>query len=128
VNPYEAEVLYTNKNFIIKNVATVEEKETNETEDPYIEPQTTLTSNIVKTGTNKVTAKDEKVYYEVNFTSRVNYFVGKAKITLTDTLPYPIDEEKSVLNGGKYNAENQTITWEQEEKIDTMKTQDAKEI
>ncbi len=125
---YEAEVLYTNKNFIIKNVATVEEKETNETEDPYIEPQTTLTSNIVKTGTNKVTAKDEKVYYEVNFTSRVNYFVGKAKITLTDTLPYPIDEEKSVLNGGKYNAENQTITWEQEEKIDTMKTQDAKEI
>lgn len=38
---------------------------------------------------------------------------------ITDQLPYQIDVEKSYLNGGSYDPENQTVTWTFEDQVDT---------
>ena len=74
----------------------------------------TLTSNISKTSTlNKVTSKDQEIPYTITFTANVDTYIGDAEVIIVDTLPYTIDESKSDLAGGTYNAEAKTITWKE---------------
>lgn len=74
----------------------------------------TLDSNISKNSTlNKVTAKDQEIPYTITYTSNVDTYIGDAEVIIVDTLPYEIDEEKSDVAGGTYDAEAKTITWEE---------------
>ena len=70
-----------------------------------------LETVLVKTGTNVITKKDDNVEYHIDYTARVNEYIGDATITIVEYLAHPIDVSKSELDGGVYNADNQTITW-----------------
>ena len=72
------------------------------------------TEVITKTNdTNKIISSNDKVYYTLNYTTSINNVKenDKVVVTITDTLPGSIIENESNLNGGKYNSENNTITW-----------------
>ena len=125
---FEVTVNYAKDEFTIKNVATVDGKNTNETEIPYVKPDPKVESTLAKNGTDKVTSKDQVVYYEVKYLATVNDFKGTAKVTIVDTLPYAIDVSNSKLDNGTYNPDNNTITWEQEIDVDTFATDVAKDI
>ena len=78
--------------------------------------------------TEKITDLNQMVDYAVNYKTTIDTYIGKATITIVDTLPYEIDEGKSNIAGGTYNQENKTITWTEEiGNIDTF-VNGAKEI
>ncbi len=66
---------------------------------------------IEKTGTEEITSIDDEVSYEINYTASIDEYIGEAEVTIVDYLPYEIDETKSDIAGGVYNAEERTITW-----------------
>ena len=70
-----------------------------------------IEQTIDKTGTDKITNEDQKVEYTITYTGKVTDYIGKATVTITDTLPYEIDEARSSLDGGLYNDAQKTITW-----------------
>ena len=105
--------------------------------------------NTTKTITNKFKVTDDKVTstitkkadpkeiydegtvikYVIKYNAKIENYIGNAIITITDTLPYEIDETKSDINGGSYNKENKTITWtENIENINTFTQNSAKEV
>ena len=48
--------------------------------------------------------------YIITYNTKIKDYVGKATLTITDILPFEIDEEKSeISNSCKYNKENNTI-------------------
>ena len=87
-----------------------------EKKDPKLE------TSVSKTGTKEITRKDEEVEYKLNYKAVIKDYIGDAKVTYIDKLPYEIDEEKSDISGGKYNKETKTIIWEETyEKINMEK-------
>ena len=74
--------------------------------DPNITNQ-----NISKTATESIDNPKAEIEYGINYTTSVENYIGKAQVTIVDTLPYKIDVAKSSLNGGTYDEESQTITW-----------------
>ena len=76
----------------------------------------------------KVTNVNQEIDYTVNYKTKIDAYIGEAEVTIVDYLPYEIDEEKSNIDGGTYNAEEKTITWT--EKIGDIDTfvNGAKEI
>ncbi|MCI8291561.1 MAG: hypothetical protein HFJ25_04885, partial [Clostridia bacterium] len=119
----------------IKLETTNQEKETPEaTHETTIEESepTKITSKIEKEGTDEITSTQTNIYYEINYQATIENFQGKAKITITDNLPYPIDPAESELAEGTYKETEEgkyTITWEEEiAAIDTYKTEEAKTI
>ena len=78
-----------------------------EKKDPKLE------TNVSKTGTKEITRKDAEVGYKLNYKAIIKDYIGDAKVTYIDKLPYEIDEEKSDISGGKYNKETKTIIWEE---------------
>ena len=87
-----------------------------EKKDPKLE------TSVSKTGTKEITRKDAEVGYKLNYKAVIKDYIGNAKVTYIDKLPYEIDEEKSDISGGKYNKESKTIIWEETyEKIDMEK-------
>ena len=75
---------------------------------------TDLSSKITKEGTKELTVSSQNVDYTIKFTASVADYIGKGKVIIVDYLPFAIDEEKSELNGGKYDEATKTITWEEE--------------
>ena len=69
--------------------------------------------NITKTGTDRITVANQEMSYTVTYTATVTDYIGNAEVTIVDTLPYEIDEEKSDLAGGTYNSASKTITWKE---------------
>lgn len=57
--------------------------------------------------------------HTIKYKNEIEEYKGKAQITLVEHLPYPIDEEKSNIDGGEYNHENLTITWKKEYEVNT---------
>lgn len=87
-----------------------------EKKDPKLE------TSVSKTGTKEITRKDAEVGYKLNYKAVIKDYIGNAKVTYIDKLPYEIDEEKSDISGGKYNKETKTIVWEETyEKINMEK-------
>ena len=87
-----------------------------EKKDPKLE------TSVSKTGTKEITRKDAEVGYKLNYKAVIKDYIGDAKVTYIDKLPYEIDEEKSDISGGKYNKETKTIIWEETyEKINMEK-------
>ena len=64
-----------------------------------------------KTGTDVVTSINDTVTYSINYKARVKDYIGNATLTITDKLPYEINQDKSDIKNGTYNRENKTITW-----------------
>ena len=73
----------------------------------------TVENVIGKTATTEITSKDDEITYNIAYSATVENYIGKAQITIVDTLPYKIDEAKSTLNGGTYDARTNTITWKE---------------
>ena len=76
-----------------------------------IKPAVIEDPTFTKVGPDSITSANEAVDYEITYKTSITDYKGTATITLVDTLPYTIDESKSNLDGGKYNAEDKTITW-----------------
>ena len=74
--------------------------------DPTITNQ-----NIAKTATESIDNPKVEIEYGIHYTTTIQNYIGKAQVTIVDTLPYKIDVSKSTLNGGTYDEETQTITW-----------------
>ena len=110
---FEVTVDYDTKEKTIKNIGTVDGTDTNEVEIPYEVPQLDLQSSIVKDGTQKITSADEKINYTINYKANIKEFIGKGKLKIVDYLPYEIDKENSEIDGGTYNKDEKTITWEE---------------
>ena len=91
----------------------------------YIEP-TISTNTIQKEGTTGITSKDQEVSYKITYDVEINDYKGQATITIVDTLPYELDEEKTDmengLDGGTYNKASKTIIWTETVSIDTYTT------
>lgn len=70
-------------------------------------------SGISKTAPNEITDLDSTINYQIEYDVTLNdVYQENAEITITDTLPYKIDETKEYnLDGGKYDATAKTITW-----------------
>ena len=62
-----------------------------------------------------ITEEDQKVTYNITYTGTITDYIGNAKVTIVDTLPFSIDTTagKSSLDGGSYDAGQNTITWEE---------------
>lgn len=95
----------------------------------YQKKEPTLTSTITASAPSKVDSKTAPVDYTIKYESTIGDYIGDADITITAKLPYPIKESESDLDGGTYDAANQTITWTyKEENIDTFDAGAAKKI
>ena len=80
---------------------------------------TDLNATIEKTGTDAVASSSQEVNYNIKYNATVTEYIGTGLVTITDYLPYAIDESKSNLDGGTYDALTNTITWT--ENIDHIK-------
>ena len=94
--------------------------------------QAGIEQNIDKTGSpDTVTEEEQKVTYNITYTGNITDYIGNAKVTIVDTLPFSIDTTagKSSLDGGSYDAGQNTITWEETiEDIDTFTNPDTGKI
>ena len=70
-----------------------------------------INQDISKTATASIDNPKAQIEYGINYTTTIENYIGKAQVTIVDTLPYKIDVAKSSLNGGTYDEESQTITW-----------------
>ena len=70
-------------------------------------------NEITKTGTDRISAIDDKVEYALNFEAELSEnYIGTSTIEIVDYLPYEIDTSKEYsLNGGIYDSTLKTITW-----------------
>ena len=75
-----------------------------------VEP-TITNQKISKTATESIENPKAEIEYGITYTTSIENYIGKAQVTIVDTLPYRIDVAKSSLNGGTYDEESQTITW-----------------
>ena len=102
------------ENKIIENVATVDDEETNKVEVAYDKPEIKEESSITKIGTEVIKSTEDSITYRITYNATIKDFVGEGKVTITDYLPYEIDIENQNLDGGLYNAQEKTITWEED--------------
>lgn len=101
--------------------ATYQEKTTTVKYIYYKQASDITNDKIEKTGTEKITSSNEKVSYQINYNAQIDHYIGRITTKVVDTLPYEIDESKSNLNGGTYDAATKTITWEEKTDINTYK-------
>ena len=88
----------------------------------YQKKDSSLETTITKEGPTEIISKSEKVAYKINYNAKITDYLGSATITIVDNLPYAIDTEKSNLDGGTYNEETKTITWQYiEDEVDASK-------
>ncbi|MBR3131461.1 MucBP domain-containing protein [Candidatus Saccharibacteria bacterium] len=73
-----------------------------------------INSEVSITGPETIDNKLSPVSYSIDYFAHVVDYIGDTNITLTLKIPYPITEDDSELDGGIYDAENNTITWEVE--------------
>ena len=54
---------------------------------------------------------DNNVKYKIDYSASIKKYSGDANIEIKTTLPFAINEEKSDLDGGTYDAKTRSITW-----------------
>ena len=54
----------------------------------------TVTNNVTKTGTDRITSANQEVSYTITYNANLTDYIGNAEVTIVDTLPYVIDEAK----------------------------------
>lgn len=77
----------------------------------YNKKDSKLNTSITMTGTDKITKSKDKVSYQINYNTVFTDYIGEATIKIVDTLPYKIDVNESNLDGGVYDEDTKTITW-----------------
>ena len=88
--------VYTEEEIIVKYV--------------YTKNDGTVTENeVVKTGPENVNSIDGVFNYTLSYKGEIKDYVGKAKLTLVDYLPYEL-EDGSTYEGCTYNAQDNTLT------------------
>ena len=92
--------------------------EKNSKEDVITDHSMVLTSEKAK-----ITSEEDKVDYQIKYRVGLENYVGKVKAKITAYLPYQIDPDESELDGGKYNKDYRTITWEGTVDIDKENNQ-----
>lgn len=126
---FEVTVNYDKEGKTIRNVATIDGKDTNGVEILYEVPEVDIESSMKKTGLDKITSTEDKISYTITYRAEIGEFVGKGKVKIVDYLPYEIDEANSELDGGTYNKEAKTITWNEDlGDIDTYGVNEVIEI
>ena len=113
----------------IKNTAYInqngeDKKVPEEPEHTYVEPKEE--QHISKNGTATIENLNSEITYNINYTARITDYSGRATVKLIDTLPYAIDEARSDLAGGTYDAQAQTITWK--EAVEGIQLTEEKEV
>ena len=80
-------------------------------------------SKVEKTSTlEKITDANQEIPYSIKYSGKIDKYIGTAKITIIDKLPFEIDESKSDIGDGIYDSVNKTITFiENINGIDTYK-------
>ena len=80
-------------------------------------------SKVEKTSTlEKITDANQEIPYSIKYSGKIDKYIGTAKITIIDKLPFEIDEAKSDIGDGIYDSVNKTITFiENISGIDTYK-------
>ena len=80
-------------------------------------------SKVEKTSTlEKITDANQEIPYSIKYTGKIDKYIGTAKVTIIDKLPFEIDEAKSDIGDGIYDSVNKTITFiENINGIDTYK-------
>ena len=88
----------------------------------YGETVPEVPTNVIEKDAQKyISTKGSAISYKIEYSAKVNKYVGDVLITIVDYLPYEIDESKSNLNGGIYDNSAKTITWQETiEDIDTF--------
>ena len=56
---------------------------------------------------------DNNVKYKIDYSASIKKYSGDANIEITTTLPFAINEEKSDLDGGTYDAKTRSIIWKE---------------
>ena len=73
-----------------------------------------ITNQVInKTGTDRITIANQEMSYTVAYRANVVNYIGDAEVTIVYILPHAIDEAKSDLAGGTYDAKARTITWKE---------------
>ena len=80
-------------------------------------------NKVEKTSTlEKITDANQEIPYSIKYTGKIDKYIGTAKVTIIDKLPFEIDEAKSDIGDGIYDSVNKTITFiENINGIDTYK-------
>jgi len=93
----------------------------------YQKKDPTLETTIEKSSTTKVIKSiNEEIPYTITYKAKISDYKGEARVSIVDQLEYPIDVDKSNLDGGTYNSEDKTITWNLD--IDSYDSDTSEEI
>ena len=76
-------------------------------DNTYVEPEI---SSKVKMS-SLVDRETNNVKYKIDYNASIKKYSGNADVVLTTTLPFAIDEEKSNLDEGTYDATTRSIKW-----------------
>ena len=98
VNPYNPESIVINTENNLINIY-------------YVSKSNITNQKVIKNTNDIITSTSDIVNYNINYTANIKNAIGEVKVIIKDTLPLEIDTTKSNLNGGSYNASNNTITW-----------------
>ena len=81
-----------------------------------------LITNIEVEAPEVISEVDEEVNIKITYKFKTSNYLGESKVTISDVLPYKIDEEKSDLDGGTYNSSTRTITWIINDNVDNLES------
>ena len=70
-----------------------------------------IDTSITKSGDKDISDLSKLINYDINYRAVIKHYNGNTVIKIVDTIPYKIDTDKSILNGGVYDQDNLTITW-----------------
>ena len=98
VNPYNPESIVINTENNLINIY-------------YVSKSNITNQKVIKNTNDIIHSTSDIVNYNINYTANIKNAIGEVKVIIKDTLPLEIDTTKSNLNGGSYNASNNTITW-----------------
>lgn len=85
----------------------------------YNKKDSDINSDIIATGTNEITHSKDKISYKIDYNAYFTDYIGSANIVIVDKLPYKIDVNASNLDGGVYDDNTKTITWNINTNIDS---------
>ena len=76
---------------------------------------------LIKKGTKKIDNLDNRIDYNIFYTTKIDNYIGKSKMEIIDILPYEIDLENSNIGKFTYNKDTNTLYYSIELDIDTYK-------
>ena len=106
LDEYDFVEVKKNGTVIPNNDGTVTENIVSDTTLDFIyrKKDSHLDTTLTKTGPDELTDIYQEVEYDIHYEGHVVDYRGNGEITITDTLPYRINTNKSNLDGGEYDG------------------------